>query len=165
MDFLVEWGWVLWLALILVFVIIEVFTLDFTFLMLAGGSLGGLVAGFFQAPVWAQVVIAGVLALLLLFVVRPPLMRAFRKGADPTRSNVQALLGLTGTVVTENSSRSQVKLANGEIWTSRLADGLPGELVEGERVVVTAIEGATAVVVPTPVPLPSAETPLTETKD
>jgi len=161
MDFLVEWGWVLWLALILVFVIIEVFTLDFTFLMLAGGSLGGLVAGFFPAPVWAQIVIAGVLALLLLFVVRPPLLRAFRKGGDPTRSNVEALLGLTGTVVTENSSRSQVKLANGEVWTSRLADGLDGELVEGERVVVTAIEGATAVVVPAPVP----QAPLTETKD
>ena len=150
MDFLVEWGWVLWLALILVFVIIEVFTLDFTFLMLAGGSLGGLVAGFFQAPLWAQIVIAGVLALLLLFVVRPPLLRAFRKGGDPTRSNVEALLGLTGTVVTENASRTQVKLANGETWTSRLADGLPGELVEGEKVVVTAIDGATAVVVPVP---------------
>jgi membrane protein implicated in regulation of membrane protease activity len=152
-ELLVEWGWVLWLALVLVFVIIEVFTLDFTFLMLAGGSLGGLVSGFFQAPIWAQVVIAGVLALLLLFVVRPPLLRAFRKGGDPTLSNVEALPGLTGTVVKDFSdARGQVKLANGETWTSRLADGLDGELVEGERVVVTAIEGATAVVVPAPVP-------------
>jgi membrane protein implicated in regulation of membrane protease activity len=152
-ELLVEWGWVLWLALILVFVIVEVFTLDFTFLMLAGGSLGGLVAGFLQAPIWAQIVIAGVLALLLLFVVRPPLLRAFRKGGDPTLSNVEALPGLTGTVVKEFAdSRGQVKLANGEIWTSRLADGLEGELVEGERVVVTAIEGATAVVVPAPAP-------------
>lgn len=152
-EFLVEWGWVLWLALILVFVIIEVFTLDFTFLMLAGGSLGGLVAGFFPAPIWAQVVIAGVLALLLLFVVRPPLLRAFRKGGDPTLSNVEALPGLTGTVVKDFAdSRGQVKLANGETWTSRLADGLDGELVEGDRVVVTAIDGATAVVVPAPSP-------------
>ncbi len=168
MEFLVEWGWVLWLALILVFVIIEVFTLDFTFLMLAGGSFGGLVAGFFQAPIWAQVVIAGILALLLLFVVRPPLLRAFRKGGDPTRSNVEALLGLSGLVVAENASRSQVKLANGEVWTARLADGMAtasgSGLVEGERVVVTAIEGATAVVVPAPAARP-AETPATESKD
>lgn len=152
-ELLVEWGWVLWLALVLVFVIIEVFTLDFTFLMLAGGSLGGLIAGFFSAPIWAQIVIAGVLALLLLFLVRPPLLRAFRKGGDPTLSNVEALPGLTGTVVKDFAdSRGQVKLANGETWTSRLADGLEGELAEGERVVVTAIEGATAVVVPAPVP-------------
>jgi membrane protein implicated in regulation of membrane protease activity len=144
-ELLVQWGWVL--------LIIEVFTLDFTFLMLAGGSLGGLVAGFLQAPIWAQVVIAGVLAMLLLFVVRPPLLRAFRKGGDPTLSNVEALPGLTGTVVKDFAdARGQVKLANGETWTSRLADGLDGELVEGERVVVTAIEGATAVVVPAPVP-------------
>lgn len=149
-EFLVEWGWVLWLALILVFVIIEVFTLDFTFLMLAGGSLGGLVAGFFPAPIWAQIVIAAVLALLLLFVVRPPLLRAFRKGGDPALSNAEALLGLTGVVVTENASRTQVKLANGETWTARLADGLDDDLVEGARVVVTAIDGATAVVVPAP---------------
>lgn len=158
MDFLVEWGWVLWLALILVFVIIEVFTLDFTFLMLAGGSLGGLVAGFAHAPLWAQIVIAGIAALLLLFLVRPPLLRAFRAGGDPTPSNVEALLGVTGVVVTENSSRIQVRLANGEVWTARLADGLDGELVEGERVVVTAIEGATAVVVPAPTASPRPAT-------
>jgi membrane protein implicated in regulation of membrane protease activity len=150
MDFLVEWGWVLWLALILVFVIVEVFTLDFTFLMLAAGSLGGLAASFVRAPIWAQIVIAGVLALLLLFLVRPSLLRAFRKGGDPAPSNVDALLGLTGVVVTENSARIQVKLANGETWTARLADDADGELVEGGRVVVTAIEGATAVVVPAP---------------
>lgn len=159
-DFLVQWGWVLWLALILVFVIIEVFTLDFTFLMLAGGSLAGLVAGFFGAPLWAQIVAAGVLALLLLFVVRPPLLRAFRKGGDPTPSNVDALLGVTGRVVTAFAdSRGQVKLANGETWTSRLADGLDIDLIEGDRVVVSAIEGATAVVVPAPTTPPASPDP------
>ena len=149
-EFLVTWGWVLWLALILIFVIIEVFTLDFTFLMLAAGSLGGLVAGFFAAPLWAQVVSAAVLALLLLFLVRPPLLRAFHRDGDPTPSNVDALLGLTGTVSKDFADgRGQVKLANGDTWTARLADESAGEPVEGDRVVVTAIEGATAVVVPT----------------
>jgi membrane protein implicated in regulation of membrane protease activity len=152
-DFLLTYGWVLWLALILVFVIIEVFTLDFTFLMLAGGSVGGLVASFAGAPLWVQILTAAILALLLLFALRPALMRAFRKGGDPTKSNIEALLGLTGIVVKEFSdARGQVKLANGEIWTSRLADGSSGELLEGERVVVTAIEGATAVVAPTGAP-------------
>jgi membrane protein implicated in regulation of membrane protease activity len=152
-DFLVTYGWVLWLALILVFVIIEVFTLDFTFLMLAGGSVGGLVASILTAPLWAQILTAAILGLLLLFAIRPALLRAFRKGGDPTKSNIEAVLGLTGTVVKEFAdARGQVKLANGEIWTSRLADGESGELLEGERVVVTAIEGATAVVVPAGAP-------------
>lgn len=149
-DFLVTFGWVLWLALILVFIIVEVFTLDFTFLMLAAGSVGGLVASFAGGPLWAQIVIAAVLAVLLLFVIRPALLRAFRQGGDPTKSNIEALLGLAGTVVTDFSdARGQVKLANGEIWTSRLGGDASTELREGERVVVTAIEGATAVVAPT----------------
>jgi len=163
MDLLVEWGWVLWLALILVFVIIEVFTLDFTFLMLAGGSLGGLVAGFLAAPLWAQIIVAGVLAILLIFLVRPSLLRAFRKGGDPTPSNIEAVLGLTGSVVKEFvDHRGQVKLANGETWTARLADDVAaGELAEGTRVVVQRIDGATAVVVPAPAPAK----PAVETKD
>jgi len=42
-----------------------------------------------------------------------------------------------------------VKLANGETWTSRLSTGSEEHaLAEGEKVVVTTIDGATAVVVP-----------------
>ena len=44
-DVVSTWAWVAWLALILVFLIVEVLTLDFTFLMLAIGSFGGLIAG------------------------------------------------------------------------------------------------------------------------
>jgi len=150
MDFLVEWGWVLWLALILVFVIVEVFTLDFTFLMLAIGSFGGLVAGLLGAPWWVDILVAGVLAILLLFFVRPPLLHRLRRGGDPARTNIEALLGLSGTVVLAfPDGRGQVKLANGETWTSRLGTGSASDrLVEGEQVVVTSIDGATAVVAP-----------------
>ena len=149
-DFVTTWSWVFWLAIILVFIIVEVMSLEFTFLMLAVGSLGGLVAGLIGAPWWVQIIVAGVLSLILLFFVRPALLRTLRRGADPARSNVDALLGLQGSVVVAfDDGRGQVKLANGETWTSRLAAG-SGEsaLAEGEKVVVTAIDGATAVVVP-----------------
>ena len=45
-DFLASYAWVIWLALILVFLVIETLTLDLIFLMLAIGSVGGLVAHF-----------------------------------------------------------------------------------------------------------------------
>ncbi len=76
MEFLTDWAWIFWIVLILVFAIIEISTLEFTFLMLAIGSLGGLVSGLFGLPWWAQFIVAFVLALLLLFAVRPPLLRA-----------------------------------------------------------------------------------------
>jgi membrane protein implicated in regulation of membrane protease activity len=149
-DVISTWAWVVWLALILIFLIVEVLSLDFTFLMLAIGSFGGLVAGLLGAPWWVDILVAGVLAILLLFFVRPPLLHRLRRGGDPARTNVDALLGLAGTVVLVfPDGRGQVKLANGETWTSRLGGGpATDRLVEGEQVVVTSIDGATAVVVP-----------------
>jgi membrane protein implicated in regulation of membrane protease activity len=149
-DFLTAWSWVFWLALILIFIVVEVLSLSFVFLMLAVGSLGGLVAGLIGAPWWVQIIVAGALSLLLLFFVRPPLMHVFRRGSDGARSNLDALMGLTGTVVVAfDGGSGQVKLANGETWTSRLAGG-SGTLAEGDRVIVTSIDGATAVVAPAP---------------
>ncbi len=149
-DFLNTYAWIFWLGLILIFVIIEVSTVDFTFLMIAIGSVGGLVSGLFGLPWWAQIIVAGPLSLLLLFLVRPPLQRALRRGSDRTPSNVEALLGLSGTVLKDFvEGHGQVRLANGEIWTARLSLTTEKHPVEsGERVVVTAIEGATALVVP-----------------
>jgi membrane protein implicated in regulation of membrane protease activity len=148
MEFLTDWAWIFWIVLILVFAIIEISTLEFTFLMLAIGSLGGLVSGLFGLPWWAQFIVAFVLALLLLLAVRPPLLRALRRGGDPARSNVEALLGMSGVVTNDfDGKTNHVKLLNGDTWTARLAD--PSRpLIEGERIVVTAIEGATAVVAP-----------------
>lgn len=148
-DVITSWAWVFWLALILVFIIIEVNTLEFTFLMLALGSVGGLVAGLLGAPWWLQFIIVAVLALVLVLFVRPPLLRALGKGGDPARSNVDALIGLGGVIVVDfRRGAGQVKLANGDTWTSRLAGGVETDLDEGTRVVVTAIDGATAVVIP-----------------
>jgi membrane protein implicated in regulation of membrane protease activity len=149
-EFLTQYAWIFWLALILLFVIVEVVSVDFTFLMIAVGSVGGLLSGLLGAPWWAQVIIAGVIALVLIFFVRPLLRGVLRRGGDPTPTNVAALLGLDGMVTTAFvDGQGHVKLANGETWTAKLS-GLTSltSVKSGDRVVVTAIEGATAVVVP-----------------
>ncbi len=142
------YAWIVWLALILIFLVIEIFTVDFTFLMIAVASVGGLVSSLVGAPWFFQLVIAGVLAIVLIFTVRPPLLRTLRKGEDPTLSNLDALIGLGGTVSTAfTKGVGHVKLANGETWTARLA-GDSEDLELGDKVAVVAIEGATAVVTP-----------------
>ena len=155
MDVVTQYAWIIWIALVLLFVVVEVTTLELTFLMLAIGSVGGLLADLLGAPWWLQIVVAGVLAVLLLFTVRPPLLRALGRGGDPTPSNVEALLGLRGTVVVAiGPGIGQVKLSNGDTWTARvlsapLAGGSPDLVLDtGSPVVVTAIEGSTALVVP-----------------
>lgn len=141
-----QWAWIGWLVLILAFLVIEMLTLDFTFLMLSIGGLAGLGTGLLGAPLWLQVIVAGVVAAVLVLFLRPPLLRRLRRGEDPTPSNVDALLGLRGRVVSTVSAHGgQVKLGNGEVWTARTE---VGELEPGTPVNVSRIDGATAVVRP-----------------
>ncbi|MFT4123592.1 MAG: NfeD family protein [Microbacteriaceae bacterium] len=148
---ILSWAWLVWIALVLLFGVIEIFTLDLTFLMLALGGVGGLLASLFGAPPWLQVIVAAALALALVALVRPPLLRALRSGSDPSPSNVEALLSIEGvTTAAFAEGAGTVKLANGETWSARLVEAareLP--LAAGERVRVVAIEGATAIVEPT----------------
>lgn len=143
MELIAAWAWVGWLVLIMVFLVIEMLTLGFTFLMLAIGGVAGLAADLFGAPLWLQVIIAAVLAALLVLLLRPPLLHRLRRGEDPTPSNVAALIGLAGLVVaTTTAQTGQVKLANGDTWTARSTSELP----PGTAVTVTRIDGATAFV-------------------
>jgi membrane protein implicated in regulation of membrane protease activity len=142
--------WIVWLVFIFLFVIIELLTLEFTFLMLAVGSVGGLGANLLGAPWWLQILVALVLSVLLILTIRPVLLRRLRRGEDPTPSNVEALLGMTGRVaVPISEAGGQVKLLNGETWSARLSHLTEErEVIVGERVVVAAIEGSIAIVVP-----------------
>jgi membrane protein implicated in regulation of membrane protease activity len=158
LEFLDSYAWIVWLGLILLFIVIEMFTLEFTFLMIAIGSLGGLIAGVLGAPWWAQIVVAAAVSLLLLLTLRPPLLKRLKRGGDPAKSNVDALLGLEGHVLDRlTPTAGHVKLSNGDTWTARVSPLVEQrELERGERVLVTAIDGATAMVVPA-----SAAAPLT----
>lgn len=149
-QFLSEYAWIIWAGLILVFLIVEMTTLEFTFLMIALGSLGGLISGLFGLPWWAQIVVAAVLALILLLAVKPPLLRRLRHGEDPTKTLVDALIGMEGTVVNDFvSGQGLVKLSVGETWTARFSPAGGQEQLEiGDHIRVVAIDGATAIVAP-----------------
>jgi membrane protein implicated in regulation of membrane protease activity len=149
-----QWAWIGWLVLVLVFLAIEMLTLDLTFLMLSVGGLAGLVSDLAGAPLWLQVILAALVAAVLVLALRPPLLRRLRRGEDPRPSGVEALIGLDGRVLaTVSHGSGQVRLANGDTWTARTADeGRDGVAVlePGTRVRVTRIDGATAYVRPRP---------------
>jgi membrane protein implicated in regulation of membrane protease activity len=134
--------WLVWLGIALVLVAVEAATVDFVFLMLAGGALGGSVASALGAPFAVQAVVAAVVAVGLLFTVRPYLKRRFASRFDH-HMGVSANLGRSAVVIDRVSDASgTVKLA-GETWTARTA---AGTIEPGEEVVVDRIDGATAVV-------------------
>jgi membrane protein implicated in regulation of membrane protease activity len=156
---LTQYLWIAWLVLALIFVIIELLTLEFTFLMLAAGALiGGLGVQLLGGPWWLQVALAAAISTLLLFTIRPLLLRALHRGVPPARTNVDALYGIGGRVVAPFvEGAGSVRLDNGETWTARFSDALPFPVVSaGDRVIVDAVHGATVEVTPAP-PRPPAE--------
>jgi len=139
------WAWILWLVVILLFLVIEMITVELTFLMLALGGIVGLVADLGGAPPWVQVILAAVAAIALVVFLRPRMLRRLQRAADTRPSNVEALIGLDGLVLaTVSRVAGQVKLANGDVWTAR--SDTDTRLDPGTRVEVARIDGATAVV-------------------
>lgn len=146
-ELIEQWAWIGWLVLIAVFLVIEMLSLDFTFLMLGVGSGAGLVSDLAGLPVWGQVIIAAAAAGLLILLLRPPLLKRLHRGEDPTKSNIAALVGMPGVALSDITQvTGQAKLANGDTWTARSASGTP--IPQGGRVTVEEISGATALVVP-----------------
>ncbi|WP_217183878.1 NfeD family protein [Streptomyces sp. AC495_CC817] len=145
--FIDQWAWIGWLVLIAAFLVIEMLTLDFTFLMLSFGSVVGLVTDLVGLPVWLQVIIAAAAAALFILIIRPPLLRRLHRGEDPTKSNVDALIDLRGLALEDVTQVSgQVKLSNGDTWTARTS--APIAIPQGAAIAVTAVNGATAIVRP-----------------
>lgn len=125
----------------------EVVTLDLTLLMCAGGALAGGAASMMGLNPWLAAVVAIVTALLLLFTLRPFLLRAMRDRTPLVETNAAALVGKNAKALTDVSEeKGRVKLM-GEVWTARAESG-SGPIAEGTEVVVVKIAGATAIVKP-----------------
>ena len=127
--------------------IAELFTLDLTLLMLAGGALAGGAVMLAGGSVLLAAIVALVVAALLLLALRPWLLRSLRKRGVPlVETNAAAIVGATGIALDDVTAKGgRVKL-RGEVWTARTAGG--DDIAEGAKVVVKKIDGATAVVAP-----------------
>ena len=150
MPDLIQYLWIIWIVFVLICVIIELLTLEFTFLMIGLASTVGLVSSITGLEWWAQILIASAAALLLLFLVRPKLLERLQESGEVNKQGIEALLGMAGEVTRSfERGAGEVTLANGDVWTARLSPAVqPRDPDVGERILVTAIEGATAIVVP-----------------
>jgi membrane protein implicated in regulation of membrane protease activity len=79
-----ESAWVAWLALIVVFVVVEMRRLDLVALSGGVAALVGLLSGLVGAPWWLQVVVALAAAVALVGVARPALLRALPVDEPPS---------------------------------------------------------------------------------
>ena len=133
----------MWFAAAGVLLVVEMLTVDLLFASLAFSALLAAGANGLGYGVAIQGVVFGVGAIGSLMFLRPIALRHLKKKPADHATNVEALIGapaLTLSVITENDGL--IKLS-GETWSAR---SNKGEIENGARVEVVAIEGATAVV-------------------
>jgi len=150
-DWLESNSWAAWLALALALGAIEAATVDFVFIMLAGGATAGAAAGALGAPFPVQVVAAVAVAAALLVLVRPEMKKRMLASSAQVALGTEAYLGRSGRATTEVTSTGGRVSIGGEEWSARLVEGaLP--VASGGQVQVVSIDGATAVVAPATTP-------------
>jgi membrane protein implicated in regulation of membrane protease activity len=137
-------AWLVWLILAGVFAGGEAVTGTFVLLMFAGGALAGAITAALGGVFLAEVVVAIIGTIGLLWLVRPVAIRHLNPGPAAITGS-DALVGreaIVLSIVTQDGGRVRL---NGAEWSARSKDPKQ-ELPVGTRVEVLAIDGATAVV-------------------
>lgn len=141
-----DWVWLVWLALMVVFLLVEASTVSMVSIWFAVGSLGALIANLLNAPLWAQVLVFLVLSSTLLACLRPFVKKFIQPKV--TATNTDSVIGSAG-YVTEDidnlSARGQVKLS-GMFWSARSTSGSP--ICKDTKITVDRIEGVKVFVSP-----------------
>ena len=134
-----------WLILLIVFVVIEVFTLGLTTIWFAGGALVAMLAALLNAPVWLQICVFVIVSLVLLFFTRPIAVKYFNK--DRIKTNVESLVGKPAIVISEIDNLQGIGqvMVNGQEWTARSCEDSE-KIQVGAVVTVIAINGVKLIV-------------------
>ncbi len=136
-----------WIAIAVLFALIEVLSLDLVLIMLAGGALAAAGVAAFDTPIWLQIIVFLLTSIFLLALLRPWLLRNWRERVPLVETNTAAHVGRTAQAVSAvDAVTGRVKLA-GEVWSAR-TEGTDQQIPEGAEVRVVRIDGATAVVEP-----------------
>ena len=141
-----QYGWLVWIGLMVLFGIVEASTVNMVSVWFVGGSLVGLIVNLLGGNVWLQigaflVVSGGLLACLRPFV---------KKYVTPkkTATNADMVLGRTAylTEAVDNLRGTGALKLDGKEWTVRSAD--ENVLPEGTLVKIVKLEGVKLYVEP-----------------
>jgi len=135
--------WWIWVALVIIFAIIEIFTLGLTTVWFAIAAVIMVFLSFLKIPLTVQILIFLAISALLLIFTRPLAVKKFKIGREKT--NVDSLVGKHALVVKTISEfeRGEAKI-NGQIWTARSEDST--EITEGSKCEILRIEGVQLIV-------------------
>lgn len=131
---------IVWLALIVIFLVVEIATVGLTSIWLAGGALAALVVELLGLGIVWQIAAFLIVTFILLYFTRPWAQKYLN--AKSVKTNYESLIGqkIKMTERVDNLSQTGKAVVNGQEWTVRAeADGdilEPGDFGEVLRVEV-----------------------------
>ena len=133
------------MALVIIFALIEVFTLGLTTVWFAIAAVVMVFLSFLPIPLSVQVLIFLAISALLVIFTRPVAVKKFKIGKEKT--NVDSLVGKHVLVTRKigEFEKGEVKV-NGLFWAAR--SELNTEIVEGTKCEIRRIEGVQLIVRP-----------------
>ena len=152
-DMLMSFGyissWWIWVALVIVFAVIEVCTFGLVTVWFAIAALIMTFLSFLKIPFSIQILIFLILSAVLLVFTRPLAVKKFKIGREKT--NAESLIGKHALVIKRITEfeTGQVKI-NGQVWTARGETGKAlennAEIAEGAKCEILRIEGVRLIV-------------------
>jgi len=134
---------IIWIALAVIFAIIEAVTFGLATIWFAAGALIALIFVWLGAGVYVQIAAFLISSALMLILTRPLVTKYMHVGS--VKTNVDSLVGKKGMVVSKITEHNygQVKLS-GQVWTAKSTNAQ--DIQVDTEVVVNAIEGVKLVV-------------------
>ena len=115
-----------WLSAGVILFIIEIFTPGFFSASMGIGAFITAIPAYLGTSLEVQLLVFALTSVISIFVLRPIIKKYFYEGAD-VRTNADALIGRTGTVVSPiDMATNQGRLRiDGDEWQFMLAQGAP----------------------------------------
>ena len=136
----------LWIALMVVFIVVEGLTVQLVSTWFAVGALSALIANLCGAGTGWQIAVFFIVSIICLIITKPLVKKLTSKNIQPT--NADRCIGQEAIVIERIDNiagKGQVNV-KGAVWTARSCDGRIVD--EGERVKILSIDGVKLIVEP-----------------
>lgn len=138
-----QYAWILWIVLGISLMVAEIFTFGFVLFWFGLGALVAAFFGFLGFGVIVQFIAFAATSTILTILSRKILNDRFLSSGEEMKTGIDALPGQIGTVTSESSgvlNAGEVKVF-GSTWRAFPEKG-EEPLIEGEKVEVVAVKGA-----------------------
>lgn len=137
---------IVWVAIILGGIAIEVATLNLVSIWFAIGAVAAFLALTLGANFIIQLIIFAVVSAIMLCLIRPLTTELLKpKGAKTNADRIIGEAALVTEAISNEKSQGQIKVF-GQIWSAKSADG--NSINRGEIVKILSISGVKAIVEP-----------------